>query len=94
MIVHDQLRVIRMYAPKSKLLCHMYDFCWIKFSPIPATLVLQKKFGGKKFRQNGKGHHNIYSPCNLEQKGKKFSMMRAGGENFLLVNISMYTVCA
>ena len=99
MTVHDQLRVIRperMYAPKSKLLYRIRDFRWIKILPSPATLVLQKNLVEKKFRQRCKGHHILYAIFNTGQKFSvtKFWPMRAGGENFLLANISTYTVCA
>ena len=88
MTVHDQLRVIRperMYAPKSKLLYHIRDFHWMKISPSPATLVLQKNLVEKKLRQCGKDCHILYAIFNTGQKFSviKFWPMRAGGENFL-----------
>ena len=83
-----------MYAPKSKLLYNTHDFHWIKNSPSPAIyLGIVEKFDGKKFRQRGKGCHILYALV-IKDKIYRFWPMRAGGENFLLANISTYTVCA
>ena len=56
------------------------NFQWIKFSPSPATFVLQKKL--VVIRQCGKVCHILYAIFNTGQKISKikFSPMIAGGK--------------
>ena len=65
------------------------NFQWIKFSPSPATFVLQKKL--VVIRQCGKVCHILYAIFNTGQKISKikFSPMIAGGK---MVKFSTYMV--